>query len=208
MDSALTSNRKHRGKHPYQRKWKCQIKILKKRHDEKMTHQVHHNIWDKCCLSVGGSRQIDVGSHSCHANPAAPVHLETTELTSVNRVEVGHISWQDQTQEQTCLGAQKFLKGRARDWDSIHLYLTSVQQWNRYQGTAHSSGEQQLSSLCNRAIWWVLRTFCFIFVAILKEHTTNLDTWNLLIVSNTKQPVKQFYHFFSCFGESFVKCKD
>lgn len=46
----------------------------------------------KCCLSVGGSRQIDAASNSCRANPAALVHLATTELTSVNRAQLGHIS--------------------------------------------------------------------------------------------------------------------
>lgn len=44
----------------------------------------------KCCLSVGGSRQMD--ADSCHANPEALVHLATEELTSVNRVRLGHIS--------------------------------------------------------------------------------------------------------------------
>ncbi len=63
----------------------------KKRYDEKIGRGTEFITISetKCRLSVGGSRQIDAASHSCHANPAALVHLETTELTSVNRVQLG-----------------------------------------------------------------------------------------------------------------------
>ncbi len=69
----------------------------KKRGDEKTGHDTNFITIPetKCCLSVGGGRQIDAASCSCSANPAALVHLATTELTSVNRVQLGHISGTD-----------------------------------------------------------------------------------------------------------------
>lgn len=77
----------------------------------------------KCCLSVGGSRQTD--AHSCHASPEALIHLATEELTSVNRVRLGHISWRDQSKRVSELRNCSEPRPESR---TVHLYLTLVQE--------------------------------------------------------------------------------
>ena len=171
MDSALTRNRKHWGKHPYRGQWKCQIKRRDMMRKDRPRHRVYHKIGDKvlskcrwqpsdrCCLTF------------LPRQPSSSlVHPQTTEITSVNRVQLGHISWLDQTQEQTCLGAQRFLKGRARERDSTSLSDTGPR-------AAAIRARRTLISvelICLMCTNLKKVIFCFTFVARLKEHRTDV----------------------------------
>lgn len=166
MDSELTRNRKHWGKHPYQGQWKCQIK--KGGYDEKIGRGTKFitiseiKCWwqpsDRCWLTFqpcqpGSSRSSDDNrAHLCQQS-SARAYFMMGSFAGANMPQSYEIPQRQGQRAGQC----------------ISIWHRSKK--NRYQGAAHF--HLRVTKLFDVYKNLNPKIFCFIFVASLKKHATN-----------------------------------
>lgn len=128
MDSALTRNRKHWAKHPYQRQWKCQVKKKKRRWKDRPWHWVYHNIRDKVLSKCWWQPSDGCWLTFSPCQPSSSCSSSDSRAHLCQQSSAWHILWWDQTQGQTCLLQKQHLLCDNRYQNTTH-FITSIWQW-------------------------------------------------------------------------------